>query len=108
MEDCNFKIQLPPPHTHKVWLMHDAWLAKSILKCIAAKSYEAWGKLKAIKSSPADSCVSLRRLIEFCRHENFTTYKTEGIVDRMVDTNDDRTNNSNDVVWKEGCYKRDA
>jgi hypothetical protein len=52
--------------------MHDAWLAKSILKCIAAKSYEAWGKLKAIKSSQADSCVSLRRLIEFCRHENFS------------------------------------
>jgi hypothetical protein len=26
----------------------------------------------------------------------------------MVDTNDDRINKSNDVVWKESCYKRGA
>lgn len=59
-----------------------------------------FGKLKAIKSSRADSCVSLRRLIEFCCCENFTTYKTEGIVDRMVDTNNDNTDKSDDVLWK--------
>jgi hypothetical protein len=59
-----------------------------------------FGKLKAIKPSRADSYVSLRRLIEFCCRENFTTYKTEGIVDRMVDTNNDNTGKSDDVLWK--------
>ena len=64
--------------------------------------------LQAPCITQADWLLSKKKMVNSVTMKTSRHTKLKALLIVMVDTNDDRTNISDDVVWKESYYIRDA